>query len=248
MKKFTCIENILENKGDHFGCFIIEPLEVGQGITLGNSLRRTLISDLPGITITGVRINRLKHEFDSVCGVREDVLEILLNLKEIILKESALFEEKSKAFHGIRAYLNVKGPLIVTASMFRIPKNAVKIINPNQYICTIIDDSELFIEFDIEKGHGYQLINQKESLTHYDIFDPICPSTLFIDSIFRPIKKINYKIKLINDTQGNIKESLILEILTNGSISPKRALHESLKILLNILYPLFINQKFQIFL
>jgi DNA-directed RNA polymerase subunit alpha len=244
MKKLTCIENTIENKIDSFGCFIIEPLEVGQGITLGNSIRRTLLSDLSGLAISGVRINNLKHEFDSLPGVREDVLEILLNLKEIIFKESIILKKKKESLNQIKTYLNVKGPLIVTASMLKVPKEVLKIINPNQYICTIFNNSELFLELDLEKGRGYKLADQKRNLKHYDFFDPIKPSTLFIDSIFMPIKKVNYKIKLIHDTQGNIKESLILEILTNGSISPQRALQESLKTLLSLFYSLFIDENF----
>jgi len=94
MSTLTCIETYIDNEQNHYGCFIIEPLESGQGITLGNALRRTLLSDLTGFSITGVRINDLKHEFSIVEGLREDILEILLNLKEIIFKCSFPLKQK----------------------------------------------------------------------------------------------------------------------------------------------------------
>lgn len=236
MKKVTCIENYIEQNGNQYGCFIIEPLEIGQGITLGNSLRRTLLSDLSGFAITGARINNIKHEFSVIEGLREDILELLLNLKEVVLK-SSLFNSKSNAkFFG---ELNIKGPAVITAGMFNLPKGKLKVLNPNQYICTLLDNSDLHIAIDIEKGKGYQLIEEDNNQKIEDKFSPLNPSTLRIDAVFMPIKKVNYKIKLIHDTAGNIKESLQLEILTNGSITPKRAIHDSLKILIDMIYPLF---------
>lgn len=236
MKKIACIENYVEQNGSQYGCFIIEPLEIGQGITLGNALRRTLLSDLSGFAITGARINNLKHEFSVIEGLREDVLEVLLNLKEVVFK-SSLFNSKSHT--KFASELNIKGPTVVTAGMFNLPKGRMKILNPNQYICTLLDNSDLHIAIDIEKGKGYQLTEEFINPKIDANFSPLNPSTLRIDAIFMPIKKVNYKIKLIHDTSGNIKESLQLEILTNGSITPKRAIHESLKILIEILYPLF---------
>ena len=241
MNKLTCIENYIDTNNNHFGSFLIEPLELGQGITLGNSLRRTLLSDLTGLAITGVRINNLKHEFSIIEGLREDILEVLLNLKEIKFKNSFSFKENlslaSSSGFKLKGFLKIKGPIVITAGMFNLPKNIIKIINPNQYICTIVDNSEIYLEIDIEKGKGYRL---GEEYIKY----PKKRSTLFIDALFMPIKKVNYKIKLIHDTEGNIKESLNLEILTNGTISPERSLQESLKILINLFYPLFVNPNF----
>ena len=235
MNKITCIESRIDKEQNHYACFLIEALEIGQGITLGNSLRRTLLSDLTSFAITGARINNLKHEFSIIPCVREDVLEILLNLKEIIFKESFLKKEtlirrKSKAF------LHVKGPVIVTAGMFRLPPDCFKILNPAQYICTLLDDSEFYLEVDIENGKGYRTIEEVNKLKANEIFHPYIPTTFFIDTIFMPVKKVNYKVKLIHDTRGNIKESLTLEILTNGSTTPKRSLQDSLKILLSLFY------------
>jgi DNA-directed RNA polymerase subunit alpha len=239
----TIINSIKENK-DHFSSFLIEPLELGQGITLGNSIRRTILSDLSGLAITGVRINNLKHEFESIKGVREDVLEILLNLKETIFQESIFYKNQKTQHKVIKGFLNVKGPVIVTASMLKLPKDIIRIINPAHYICTIIDTSQLFLEVDIEKGKGYRLVEQTRKEKLDEIFDPVRPSTLMVDAVFMPIKKVNYKIKLITDTRGYIKESLSLDILTNGSITPKRALIESIKALIDLFSPLLINSNF----
>jgi DNA-directed RNA polymerase subunit alpha len=241
MNSLSCIESYIDKEKNYYGCFLIEPLETGQGITLGNALRRTLLSDLTSFSITGVRINNLKHEFSTIEGLREDILEIILNLKEIILKSSFLVKKQKIK---LKAYLNVKGPLIVTAGMFYLPKNKLKIINPNQYICTIVDDTELYLEVDIENGIGYKLTEENKKKTGEEKLFLMKPSTLLIDSIFMPIKKVNYKIKLIHDTHGNIKESLCLEVITNGSITPKRSLQEALKILMNLFYPLFLTPKF----
>jgi len=134
--------------------------------------------------------------------------------------------------------------VIVTAGMLKLPRYLLKVINPQQYICTIVDDSELYIEIDIEKGKGYRLAEENRKNKIEKKLSSIKPSTLFIDSMFIPIKRVNYKIKLIHDTKGNIKESLNFEILTNGSITPKRSLQESLKVLLNLFYPLFLNPNF----
>ena len=243
MTTLTCIETYIDKEKNYYGCFIIEPLDVGQGITLGNALRRTLLSDLTGFAITGVRINNLKHEFSTLEGVREDVLEIILNLKSIIFKNSlkAITDNQHQKYKG---YIKIKGPAIVTAGMFNLPANLLKIINPQQYICTLLDTSEFYLEIDIEIGKGYKLSEESKRTKFEKKLGPADPSTLFIDSIFLPIKTVNYKIKLINDTQGHIKESLSLEILTNGSITPKRSLQEALKILMNLFYPLFMTPNF----
>jgi len=248
MSTLTCIETYIDGDNNHYGCFLIEPLETGQGITLGNALRRTLLSDITGFTITGVRINDLKHEFVVVEALREDLLEVLLNLKEVIFKSSfivkARYDDTAKPFLKTKGFLQVKGPLIVTAGMFNLPKDHFKILNPNQYICTIVDDSELYIEIDIENGKGYKLTNVLRKTPPERKISMTKPSTLFIDAIFMPVKRVNYKVKMINDTQGNIKESLSLEIWTNGTITPRRSIHESLKILMNLFYPLFLTESF----
>jgi DNA-directed RNA polymerase subunit alpha len=241
MPKLICVESYLKEDQSHYGSFLIEPLEIGQGITLGNALRRTLLSDLTGFAITGARINNLKHEFASIEGLREDILEVLLNLKEIIFRSPF---SKDKTQTQLKGFLNVKGPILVTAGMFNLPAGALEIINPNQYICTITDHSEFYLEVDIENGKGYRLTEENIKLKGDEKVSLAKPSTLVIDSLFMPIKQVNYKIKLIHDSLGNIKESLILELLTNGSITPKRSIQESLKILLELFSSLFITPDF----
>ena len=243
MSKLVYLKNNIEESRHNLGRFLIEPLEIGEGTTLGNTLRRTLLSDLSGFAITGARINNLKHEFETGKGLREDTLEILLNLNELILKGSFFFR-KVNAFNKLKGFLNVKGPKIVTAAMFRLPRNKIKILNPNQYICTITDESELFIEIDIENGKGYISAEEGHKNTMSDKFSPSKPATLRMSSTFMPIKKVNYKVSTIHDTKGNIKESLYLEIVTNGSITPKRSIQESLKILVSMFYPLLADKTF----
>jgi DNA-directed RNA polymerase subunit alpha len=243
MPTLNCIETYIEKDKTHYGCFLIEPLETGQGITLGNALRRTLLSDLIGFSIVGVRINNVKHEFSTIEGLREDILEVLLNLKEIVFKNYSPSQHDLKNCKW-KGFLNVQGPVILTAGMFNLPKDSLKILNPNQYIGTIVDTSEFYMEIDIESGKGYSLTEETRKKTSYKTVSNLRPSTLFIDAIFMPIKRVNYKIKLIHDTKGNIKESLNLEIWTNGSITPKRSLQEGLKILLNLFYSLFITPDF----
>lgn len=248
MSTLTCIETYLDKEKNYYGCFLIEPLEIGQGITLGNALRRTLLSDLTGFSITGVRINNLKHEFSIVEGLREDVLEVLLNLKEVVFK--TVFVSKAQQLNQqqstkkLKGFLRVQGPIVVTAGMFQLPKGYVTIINPHQYICTLVDSSEFYLEIDIESGTGYRLSedNRKRKIINKVLNKR--PSTLFVDSLFMPVRKVNYKIKLIHDTKGNIKESLNIEIVTNGAMTPKRALQEALKCLLGLFSQLFLTPTF----
>jgi DNA-directed RNA polymerase subunit alpha len=248
MSALTCIENYITQEKHHFSSFLIEPLEIGQGITLGTALRRTLLSDLTGCSITGARINDIEHEFETIDGLREDTLELLLNLKQIIFRSpfsSFHSMEEKKKNKKLKGVLNVKGPLIVTAGMFYLPKNTVTILNPNQYICTLISPKEFYLEIDIEKGKGYKLSEEVRKEKEVEkINESSKGKTLLVDALFMPIRKVNYKIKLIHDTLGNIKESLNLEITTNGSITPKRAIQESLKLLLHLIYPVFLSPLF----
>jgi DNA-directed RNA polymerase subunit alpha len=239
MSTLTCIENYIDSEQNHYACFLLEPLEAGHGITLGNALRRTLLSDLTGFAVVGVRVNNLKHEFATVPGLREDILEIVLNLKEIIFKTSFSEKEKNKKIR-LKGFLRAKGPIILTAGMFQLPKDVIQILNPNQYIGTLVDTSDFYLEIDIQNGKGYKLTEDRR---RKKIIDKK-PSTILIDALYMPVKRVNYKIKIINDTKGNLKESLVLEIWTNGSISPKRSIQEALKILMNIFYPFFVTQEF----
>jgi DNA-directed RNA polymerase subunit alpha len=201
--------------------FIIDGLEQGQGITLGNALRRVLLSDLEGVAISSVRISGVNHEFSTISGVREDVLEILLNLKEVIFKGK--IEEK------VIVRIRIQGPAIVTAGDFNIPPEVI-VVDSKQYIATICSNNILEMEFYIEQGKGYKLMEKG--------LDNDSSDFLQIDSIFMPVKKVNYLIEDIRYTQNLIKDRLVLEVWTNGSITPKEAVSQSAVILTNLFSPL----------
>jgi len=241
MVEITCVDEKIAQDGTHSSYFVIQPLEIGHGITVGNALRRVLLADLYGSSIVGVRINNLKHEFSNIPGVKEEPLEVVMNLKEIIFKKNFQTQFSKKR---VRSFLHVQGPSVVTAGMFYLPKNQIKILNPKQYICSILTPSELYLEIDIDTEKGYKLVNYEETYLRRKKFADTKGGTILIDALFSPIKQANYKIKLIHDACGNLKESLHYEIVTNGNISPYRALLEGNKILLNLFLPLLATNEF----
>lgn len=209
--QFECIELNLQTSTEYFGRFVFKPLDVGHGITIGNILRRVLLTNLPGISIVGVRIAGVNHEFSTIPGVREDVLEILLNLKEVILKS----QQQEETF----GRLKVQGPAIVTASCIDLPPN-LEIINPNQYIATISDNSLLEMEIKFDWGKGYTLAENQPVEGPLDF--------LRIDSIFMPVRRVVYHVEKL----GN-REQLILDLWTNGSITPSDAVSIAAKNIIN---------------
>lgn len=219
--QIECIESKAESSNKEYGRFIIEPLKRGQGITIGNSLRRTLLSDLKGTAIAAVRIAGVNHEFSTITGVREDVLEILLNLKEVILKSHTDKPQIGR--------LRVQGPATITAGLLDLPPE-VEAINKKQYIATICNNTIFEMEFRIEVGHGYKLANQRMQEKSLDF--------LQIDTVFMPIKKFNYLVQEKRVNSELIQEQLILEVWTNGSLSPQQAISEGSKILTNLFHPL----------
>jgi DNA-directed RNA polymerase subunit alpha len=219
--EIECIESKNDTARDQYGKFILQPLDQGQGITVGNALRRVLLSDLEGAAIVAVRIAGINHEFSTIPGVREDVLEILLNLKEVVVKNHT----KEACIGRLRA----QGPTIVTASSFELPPS-VEVIDPKQYIATICNNNVLEMEFKIEAGRGYQIVEKFMDDTSLDF--------LQVDAIFMPVKKVNYSVEEIRIDQHSLKDKLILEIWTNGSISPQEAIGQSSTILTNLFNPL----------
>lgn len=215
--------------------FQIQPLEIGQGITIGNSLRRVLINDMTGYGITAVRINGIRSEFDTVNFLRDDTIEILGNLKQIIFQES--FHLRQNSVQKLEGFFHVEGPCIVTAGMLKLPKNSIRLLNPEQYICTIVTSEEFFCEVDIELGKGYRTIDEIEDLKAYQPFYPSKPTSLLIDTAFTPIKRLYFTIKVINDIHGNLKECLYLSIVTKGNKSPSRCMYEGFKYLIDLFYP-----------
>jgi DNA-directed RNA polymerase subunit alpha len=219
--EIECIESRVDGPRELYDKFIIDGLEQGQGITVGNALRRVLLSDLEGVAISSVRISGVNHEFSTIPGVREDVLEILLNLKEVIFK--------GKIDEKIIGRIRIQGPAIVTAGDFNLPLETI-LVDSKQYIATICSNNILEMEFYLEQGKGYKLM---ERSTDSDLSD-----FLQIDSIFMPVKKVNYFIEDVRYAQNVIKDRLILEVWTNGSITPKEAVSQSSVILTNLFNPL----------
>jgi DNA-directed RNA polymerase subunit alpha len=209
--QFECIELNLQTSTEYFGRFVFKPLEVGHGITIGNILRRVLLTNLPGMSIVGVRIAGVNHEFSTIPGVREDVLEILLNLKEVIFKSQSQEETFGR--------LKVQGPAIITASCIDLP-STIEIVNPNQYLATISDNSVLELEIKLDWGKGYTLAENQPVEGPLDF--------LRIDAIFMPVRRVVYHIEKL----GN-QEQLILDIWTNGSITPSDAVSIASKTIIN---------------
>jgi len=201
---------------DTYGKFIIEPLESGYGITLGNALRRVLLSSIPGVAITSVKIDGVMHEFSTIPGVKEDVLEIIQNLKKLRAK---LFVDEEK-----KISLEARGPLEVKASHFQTD-DEVKIINPDLHIATLDNEkTRLFMEVTLAKGRGYveAVENKKEK-------QPL--GTIPIDSIFTPVRKVKYEVRPARIGRKTSYDCLILEIFTDGTIKPDEAFREAAKIL-----------------
>jgi DNA-directed RNA polymerase subunit alpha len=220
-----CLKSEKIQSGTCHGQFVINSLRPGQGITIGNQLRRVLLGDLGGIAISAVRIAGITHEFSTIPGVREDILEILLNLKGIVFK--------SKTQETQFGRLKVQGPSVVTSDLIQLPSD-LEIVNPTHYIATISTANILEIEFKFEYGTGYRLASQ----TFLDEDE----NYLQLDTIFMPVQKVDFKIENVYDAVNNISERLLLDIWTNGSISPNDALESAAKIIID-LFTLLINNK-----
>jgi len=205
---------------DNFGRFLAEPLEKGFGVTLGNSLRRVLLSYLPGAAVTRVKIEGVQHEFTVIPHAKEDVTEFLLNVKELRLKP--LSEHPGKLI------LDVEGGGRVCASDIK-PSIDFEIANPELCFVTMDSpDAKLYVEFDIELGEGY---SQAESSDNMPL------GTIPVDAIFTPIRKVNFTIEPIHIGQETSHERLVLEVWTDGTMSPIDALSRSASILVEQLSP-----------
>lgn len=220
--KVECIETDSENEHGVYSRFVLEPLERGQGITVGNALRRVLLSNLEGAAVTAVRIAGVTHEFMTVPGVKEDVLDILLNMKEVVLK--------SYTSHPQIGRLRVEGPAVVTAADFDLPSE-VAVIDEDHYIATVSAGSVLEMEFRVEKGVGYRAIERGRD-------DSSALDFLQIDAIFMPVRKVNYTIEDARVGGSLERDRLIMEIWTNGSLTPQDALSQAAAILVDLFNPL----------
>jgi DNA-directed RNA polymerase subunit alpha len=225
MFQIQCLESKSETTTSLYSKFSIGPLAKGQGITIGNALRRVLLSNLQGIAITGVRIAGVKHEFSTIQGVKEDIIEILLNLKQIIFK--------GNLNSGIVARLVCQGPKIVTAKDIELPED-ISLVEERQYIVSIASNISLEMEFLIERGEGYSLNGKKISIVQ--------PGFLAIDSVFMPVQKVNFFVETSRSNASSELENLILEIYTNGSIEPLDALSSASQLLEKIFGALSITK------
>ena len=209
----------VEDLSDNYGKFIIEPLEKGYGVTLGNSLRRTLLSSMWGAAATAIRIEGITHEFDTIPGVKEDAIEIILNIKELVVK---MFTDEPQILK-----LKVKGKKNVTAADIT-PNINVEILNPGLTIATLSKNAKLNMEIVVEKGMGY-LFAEKNKKSDQSV------DTIFIDSFFSPVTKVSYDVETASLSQFSNYDKLTLEIFTNKSILPDEALSKSANILIKYL-------------
>ncbi|MBZ4654415.1 MAG: DNA-directed polymerase, alpha subunit [Peptococcaceae bacterium] len=210
--KIECVEI---NESKSYAKFVVEPLERGYGITLGNSLRRILLSSLPGAAVTSIKIEGVLHEFSTVPGVVEDVTDIILNLKSLSLK-----------VHGDELQvirIDAKGPGEVLASDI-IRSSQVEVLNPDLHIATLDNGAHLVMEMTVEKGRGYRSAEKNKKEDHVIGVIPV-------DSIFSPVRKVNYSVSDTRVGQITDYDRLTLEVWTNGTIAPDEAVSLSARIL-----------------
>lgn len=224
------IECVATSEDNTYGKFVIEPLERGYGITLGNSLRRILLSSLPGVAVNSIKIDGVLHEFSTIPGVVEDVTEIILNIKGLSLK---LHSEGQKI-----VYIDAEGEGPVKASDIKSDAD-VEILNPDHHIATLNGDHRLYIELTLVKGRGYTPAEKNKQTGQ-----PI--GVIPVDSIFTPVVKVNYTVENTRVGQVTDFDKLMLEVWTNGSIKPDEAISLGAKILsehLNLFIDLSDNAK-----
>ena len=198
-----------------YGKFVVEPLERGYGTTLGNALRRILLSSLPGAAVTSIKIDGILHEFSTIPGVKEDVTEIILNLKKLAVR---LEGENTK-----RAIINAVGPKEVTAADI-IGDADIEIFNPDLHIATLEENATLVMEINLARGRGYVPAEQNKTES-----TPI--SVIPVDSIYTPVKKVNYTVENTRVGQVTDYDRLVLEIWTDGSITPEEGVSIGAKIM-----------------
>ena len=213
----TNIEILDIREEDHYGKFALYPLERGYGTTIGNSMRRVLLSSLPGSSVSKILIDGVLHEFSIIDGVVEDVPEIILNIKGLNVKKHT--------DEDVTLFLEIEGPKIVTAK--DIKEDAlVEIANPDHYIATVNDKSKLLIAMDVTNGNGYRISEDNK-----DDKDPI--GTIAIDSSFTPVEKVNFTVENTRVGESTDYDKLIIEVWTNGTVTPQEALAEGSSILMD---------------
>ena len=211
------ITDVSEDK--KYGRFVVEPLERGYGTTLGNSLRRIMLSSLPGAAVSHVKIDGILHEFSSIPGVKEDVTEIIMNLKSLAIKNSSETDEPKKA------YIECEGEGVVTAADIRVDSD-VEIMNPETVIATLNGgaDSKLYMELTISKGRGYVSADKNKN-------DDLAIGVIPIDSIFTPVERVNLTVENTRVGQITDYDKLTLDVYTNGTLVPDEAVSLAAKVL-----------------
>lgn len=209
-----------------YGKFVVEPLERGFGNTLGNSLRRVLLSSLEGCAVTSIKIDGVLHEFSTIPGVKEDVTEIVLNMKSVVAK---LYETSPKVVE-----ISAQGPCVVTAGDIKCDSE-VEILNPEQHIATLGEDAKLNMEITIDKGRGYIPAERNKLISGNNVI-----GVLPIDSIYTPVLKVNYTVDNTRVGQITDYDKLTLDVWTNGVINAQEAVSLAAKVLTEHLN-LFVN-------
>lgn len=218
------IERVDGNQDSRYGMFVIEPLERGYGITLGNSLRRVLLSSLPGAAVTNVKIENVLHEFSTIPGVLEDTTEIILNLKQLAMK---IHSDEPQTLVAVAA-----GQGVVTAGDIKLPAD-VEVLNPDLHIATLEEGGRFYMELTAVNGRGYVSAERNK--------EPGQPIGMIpMDSLFSPIKRVNYKVEDTRVGQHTDYDKLTIEVWTDGSIRPDEAISLGAKILSKHL-GLFVN-------
>ena len=213
--KIEIVETSDDNK---YGKFVIEPLERGYGITLGNSLRRIMLSSLPGTAVSHVKIKGVLHEFSSIPGVKEDVTEIIMNIKNVVIKNN------SDTFEPKQAYIDVVGERVVKAGDIKVDGD-IEIVNPDLVIANLSGpDAKLEMELTIANGRGYvSLDKNKEADAPIDV--------IAIDSIFTPVERVNLTVQNTRVGQVTDYDKLTLDVYTNGALAPDEAVSLAAKLL-----------------
>ena len=222
------IAEISEDKS--YGKFVVEPLERGYGLTLGNSLRRIMLSSLPGAAVSQVKIDGVLHEFSSIPGVKEDVTEIIMNIKSLAIKNNSMDEEPKSA------YIDFQGEGVITAADIHIASNDdIEIMNPDQVIATLSGgpDCRLYMELTITNGRGYVGADRNKR-------DDLPIGVIAVDSIYTPVERVNMNVENTRVGQMTDYDKLTLEVYTNGTLAPDEALSLAAKVLSEHLN-LFIN-------
>ncbi|NLB88293.1 MAG: DNA-directed RNA polymerase subunit alpha [Syntrophomonadaceae bacterium] len=215
--RIECVEKVAES---NYGKFVIEPLERGYGTTLGNSLRRVLLSSLPGAAVTSIKIDGVLHEFSTIPNVVEDTTEIILNIKKMILRYDGT-ERKIIRFEQV-------GPKVVTAGDIE-PDAEIEVLNPDLHIATLDEGAKLVMELTVERGRGYVSADQQP------IKNDEIVGLIPIDSIYTPVTRVNYNVDNARVGKRTDYDSLTLEVWTNGSISPEESISLSAQILIEYL-------------